>query len=94
MYILHIYNIIKYIYTKFAPGLSGLAEVPVTSNAPLGGLLGLPAWTAGPAWASVLPVLAFRTPVGCQLDAKWTSIGRQVSAKLDCQNGCQCQHTS
>ena len=24
----------------------------------------------------------------------WTPIGRQVSAKLDCQNGCQCQRTS
>ena len=56
-----------------------------------------PAWPAGPgrasvlpAWASVLPFLAFRTPVGHQLDAKWTTIGRQVDANWtpsECQVG-------
>ena len=65
---------------------------------PLGRPVGLPAWPpvslawpTGLAWASVLPFLACRTPVGRLLDAKWTPNGRQLSAKLDCQNGCQCQ---
>ena len=61
---------------------------------PLDCLLGLPAWPAWPAWASVLPVIAFRTPIGRQLHATWTPSGCQVSSKLDCQNGCQCQRTS
>ena len=54
---------------------------------PLDCLLGLPAWPAGPAWASVLPAwapvlpfLAFRAPFGRHLDAKWTPVGRQTGA--------------
>ena len=48
---------------------------------PLGRPVGLPAWPAGPARASVLPVLACRAPVGRQLDASWTTVGRQLDAK-------------
>ena len=67
---------------------------------PLGRPLGLPSWPAGPprasvlpAWASELPVQAFRTPVGRHLDIIWTPSGRQVDDKLDRQNGCHCQRT-
>ena len=68
-----------YIYHTFycavqSYGASGF----IKSFLPLGRLLGLPIWPAGPArasalpsWASVLPVLACRTPIGRQLDAKW-----------------------
>ena len=84
----YIYIYIYIFYTKFRPEVSGLAGLPVTSKAHLDCPVGLPAWPAGPvwasvllAWASVLPFLAFRTPVGRQLDANWTPIGRQVGAK-------------
>ena len=51
-------------------GVGGPLGAPRGRQGPLGRQGGLPAWSPGPAWASVLPVLAFRTPVGHQLDAK------------------------
>ena len=79
----------------------GLAVGAVASKVNLDCPVGLPTWPAGhawasvlPTWASVLPFLACRTPSGRQLGANWAPIGRQLDAKLDCQNGCQCQRTS
>ena len=66
-----------------------------TLRCPLGRPFGLPALPAGPAWASALlswasvpPVLAFRTPVGRELDAKgapsWTAkTGASVNIRLE-----------
>ena len=71
-----------YIYTKFAWRF-GARRADGGLQCPLGRQVGLPARPAGPAWASVLPVLAYRASVGRQLNVKWTPSERQVNAKLD-----------
>ena len=53
------------------------------------GLLGLP----GPLYCLPGPQYCLSWPSGRQLDANWTPIGRQVSAKLGCHNGCKFQRT-
>ena len=55
-------------------GASGLAESTVPSNAPLGAKLGCQGPLGHPSWAAK-----------AHLNASWTSIGRQVSAKLGFQ---------
>ena len=59
-----------------------LNSAPATAKlACLPGLLCPP----GPQCCLSGPQCCLSCPAGRQLDAKWTPIGRQVSAKLDCQ---------
>ena len=80
---------------SYAP--SQLAEIPVALGLPSGpaclacwACLGLSPACLGPSTAFPGLQGAIWTSFGRQVDASWTPNGRQ----LDCQNGCQCQHTS
>ena len=74
------------------------------SGAPLGLILGHPGRpvrlsraTWAPSWAAKghLDVkFCCQGALGRQLDANCMTIGHPVSAKLGCQNGCQCQRAS
>ena len=64
---------------------------------PLGRQVGLPRRSWAPSWAAKAHLgakLGCQGALGRQLGANWTPIGRQVSTKLACQNGCQCQRAS